>query len=153
MTHRNLTLDQQRAKHSLQIVRGIRGKMGQDPDLKQRADDYASYVVRLPADILMNGLGQALAQLQAAAKGKKEDPHYWLYQDLQNWLCRADPLAPYPPQEDHANHAIKKENDLLEAIISNNRRQYQQALSEAMAWLKWHTKITVAQLKKTEDGD
>lgn len=154
MTEVYLTLDQQRAKHSLQKINQIRAKIEEEQKSKieeqestekkktmvQKGDEYASYVVRLPVDILTNGLGQALAQLLAAAKDQQEEPHRWLYQDLQDWLCRSDPLAPYP-----------NEKDLLEAIVTYDRKKYQQALSEAMAWLKWHTKIAVAQLKKTED--
>ncbi|SHF24080.1 CRISPR/Cas system CMR-associated protein Cmr5, small subunit [Seinonella peptonophila] len=136
----HLTLDQQRAKDSLEKVMAIRKNITRDPELMQKADDYASYVVSLPADIRMNGLGQALAQLLAAVKDQSDDPHYWLYRDLQTWLCRHDPLAPYP---------TTKEQDLLQSIVSHDRIRYQQAISETMAWLKWHAKISVAQLKIT----
>lgn len=132
------TLDQERAIHSLKKVKEIEENYKNKGE-EQLADDYAGYVVRLPADIISNGLGQALAQLLAAAKGKEEDPHYLVYRDLQDWLCRNDPKAPYPGA-----------NDLLEAIVSNDRKRYQWALGEAMAWLEWHKKLSVAYLKKSE---
>ncbi|SEN68942.1 type III-B CRISPR module-associated protein Cmr5 [Lihuaxuella thermophila] len=132
------TLDQKRAMHSLERVKEIE-KKHKNQGNGQFADDYAGYVVRLPADILSNGLGQALAQLLAAAKDKKEDPHRLVYQDLQSWLCRDDEKAPYPGAA-----------DLLEAIVSNDRRRYQWALAEALAWLEWHKKLSVAYLKKSE---
>lgn len=138
MSPKKQSLEQQRAAHSLQKVNDLLKLAKENKEYIQKGDDYASYVVRLPAEIRINGLGQALAQLLAACKDqKKGDPHYWLYCDLQDWLCRDDPLAPYP-----------KEDDLLRALIKHDHQRYQQALAEAMAWLKWHSKITVAYLKK-----
>lgn len=133
MVKNEQTLDQKRAAHSLSKVREIQAKLSE-----QEADDYAGYVVRLPADILSSGLGQALAQLQAVAKQNHNDPHYLVYHHLQTWLCRNEPEAPYPGAK-----------DLLEALMTHDRFQYQWALNEAMAWLEWHKKLAVAYLKKT----
>jgi CRISPR-associated protein Cmr5 len=126
-------LDQERAADSLRKVRSIQGE---DP---ARADEYANYTERLPADILINGLGQALAQLNAAAKRNTRDPHYLLYRDIQAWLCREDPLAPFPGA-----------GDLLTALVECDRFTYLRAQAEAMVWLEWHKKLAVAYLKRTE---
>lgn len=135
-----VTLEQLRAEDSLNKVKRMEQVKKTD---KAKADDYASYVVRLVGDIRINGLGQALAQLLAAAdkEKKEEDPHLLVYRDLQTWLCRDDSQAPYP-----------NEPDLLEALIRHDRARYRWALAEAMAWLEWHKKLAVAYLKEPEEG-
>ncbi len=131
------TLDQMRAADSLKKVKEIQENYSED-----ERDSYADYVERLPAAILMNGLGQALAQLLAAAKRNEQDPHYLLYKHVHGWLCRDDPRAPYPNAP-----------DMLEAITHKGRNKYLQAQAEAMAWLEWHKKLAVAYLKKAGDED
>lgn len=133
------TMDQRRAEDSLGKIKRL-----QDGDHSSKElDSYADYVENLPASILTNGLGQSLAQLLAAAKRgkKKDDPHYWLYQDLQEWLCRDDSQAPYSKPEDR---------DILQAITRSGRNHYMQAQAEALAWLEWHKKLAVAYLKQPE---
>lgn len=132
------TMDQKRAAHALEKVKDI---LKEYPNDEKKQDSYADYVERLPAAILTNGLGQALAQLLAAAKRTKnpyEDPHYWLYQNISDWLLRSGP------------EAYKKEKDILDAITRHGRNKYMQALAEAMAWLEWHKKLAVAYLKQPE---
>lgn len=128
------TLDQRRAADSLKKVREIRKRLS-----GKKADSYADYTIRLPASILINGLGQAVAQLQAAAGMDREDPHLLLYKDLSDWLCRNEKEAPYPEAK-----------DLLEGIVSKDRSFYLRAQAEALAWLEWHKKLVTAYLKKTE---
>jgi CRISPR-associated protein, Cmr5 family len=53
------SLEQERAKHALEAVNSIRGESW--------AGKFRSYVERLPAAIVMNGLGQAMAGELAAA--------------------------------------------------------------------------------------
>jgi CRISPR-associated protein Cmr5 len=130
------TLEQERAAHALSRVRQIKEML--DPE---RADKFASYVERLPATILNNGLGQALATLLARSKGDRGDPHYQLYTYVQEWLCRDDPRAPYRSSE-----------DLMEAIVSNDRQTYLRAQAEVLSWLNWLKKFVVAYLKKEGGG-
>lgn len=144
------TLDQQRAAYSLKAVDEVKEKIKKskkDSDLEweNKGDDYAGYVVNLAGAIRVNGLGQALAQLLAAAKDKKEDPHKWLYQHISTWICDV-----------HSQSPFKKRNqtDLLRALVNEKttRKDYQWAVVETMAFLEWHRKIAVAELKKTEPG-
>lgn len=131
------TLEQERAAHALSKVRQIQETI--DPN---KADKYASYVESLPATILNNGLGQALATLLAQSnKGDREDSHYQLYTHVQEWLCRDDPQAPY-----------RSAGDLMEAIVSNDRQLYLRAQVEALSWLNWLKKFAVAYLKKDGGG-
>ena len=120
------SLDQRRAKHALDCI-----KKRQKDGTKQ--SDYLSYVKALPATILQNGLGQAMATLLAAAKGKEEDSYYHLYEDVQNWLCGGDQESPFPNKE-----------NLLEAITSNDQQHYLKAQAEAQAYLIWLKKFAAA---------
>jgi len=88
------TLDLRRASDAWSRVSKIQIDQ-KDDDWK---DKYASYVESIPVTILTCGLGQAAATLlSAAAKAgdSKRDPHMVLYVDLENWLCRPEPEAPY----------------------------------------------------------
>lgn len=139
------TLDQQRAAYSLKAVDEVKGKVEKnkkDPKWENKGDDYAGYVVNLAGAVRINGLGQALAQLRAAAKDKKkEDPHEWLYQHINSWICKK-----------HPNSRFKGQDDLLRALVRKDRKDYQWAVVETMAFLEWHRKIAAAELKKTEPG-
>ncbi|WP_093231601.1 type III-B CRISPR module-associated protein Cmr5 [Thermoflavimicrobium dichotomicum] len=91
-------------------------------------------------DILYNGLGQALAkQVAKAARDPffQENPSYWLYADLQDWLCSDHPQSPF-----------QSGIDLLDAIRLADPRTYRIAVYEAMAWLKWHKQFAYAYLKR-----
>jgi len=136
--NRKQTWDHQRMKYARDKTMEMKKY---DP---QVGDDYASYVNSLPAEILINGLGLALAQLRAAAKQQENDPHELLYQHVQGWLCQDVPQTPYP-----------KSMDLLEAIMKYDRRRYEWAIQETLAWLNWHKKFVNAYLKirKEEDED
>jgi len=130
------TLEQERAAHALSKVRLLKEEMDHD-----EADKFASYVERLPASILNNGLGQALATLLAQAKGDHRDPHYRLFAFIQDWLCRDNSQAPY-----------RSAGDLMEAITGNSRQAYLHAQAETMSWLNWLKKFAVAYLKKDKGG-
>ncbi|RPF46999.1 CRISPR-associated Cmr5 family protein [Thermodesulfitimonas autotrophica] len=131
------TLEQKRAKHALDKVRNIK-----DNYRGEQQENFVSYVERLPATILTNGLGQAMAMLLAQAKNKEESAHYLLYNALKDWLCRNDPEAPY-----------KGESDLMAAIVSHDRAAYLRAQVEALAYLEWFKKFVVAFLKEKKGKD
>lgn len=126
------TLEQKRAKHALDKVREIKDRYqgGQQ-------DKFVSYVERLPATILTNGLGQAAAMLLAQGKGEEGSAHRLLYDILTEWLCRGHPQPPY-----------KGETDLMAAIVSHDRTAYLRAQAEALAYLEWFKRFVVAFLKK-----
>lgn len=126
-----LTLDQERAKHALEAIEALQqgGAYGH----------YPSYVNRMPAMIVMNGLGQACAMLLAQARGDAEDPHRMLYDHLEAWLCRQSQYAPY-----------RGEAPLISAIVSKNQRVYVEAQSEALAYLGWLKRFAQAYLTSPE---
>jgi len=133
------TLEQKRAAYLLEVVSEVK-----QTKTEEQGDEYAGYVVNLAGAILINGLGQALARLRSAAKGnngeeKKEDPHEWLYQHINNWICKK-----------HPHSSFEAEKDLLLQLSQKTREDYQWALMETLAFLEWHRKIAVAELKKPE---
>lgn len=125
------SLDQRRAKHALDCI-----KKRQKDGTKQ--SDYLSYVKALPATILQNGLGQAMATLLSAAKGKENDPHYRLYEDVQSWLCGGDEESPFPKREDQ---------NLIEEITKSDQQRYLKAQAESQAYLIWLKKFAAAFLQ------
>lgn len=130
------TLEQMRAEYAWKKIKELKDNQEYN---KKNKELYASYVCRLPADIISIGLGQSLATLLAASQ-KNEDPHYILYTHLQGWLCSKDnDIAPYP-----------NAGDLLEAIINNDQEHYKLARAEALALLEWLKKFAEAYLKKTK---
>lgn len=135
------TMEQLRAADAWQKVKALYEARGNDGQADWN-DKFASYAESLPATILMCGLGQAAATLLAAAGGKREDPHYKLYEYLESWLCRDDPQrAPYP-----------RARNLMDAIIANDRDAYMRAQDEALAWLAWLKKFAQAYLKEPKGG-
>ena len=125
------SLDQRRAKHALERIKE------REKDAKQ--SDYLSYVKALPAMILQNGLGQAMATLLAASKGKEEDSHYRLYEDVQSWLCGGDQESPFPKRGDQ---------NLIEEITKSDQQRYLKAQAEAQAYLVWLKKFAAAFLQE-----
>lgn len=124
------SLNLQRAEHALHAVDAIKDK---------DTGHYVSYVSALPATILQNGLGQALATLLSAAEGKRDDPHHRLYDQMQSWLCRDHVDAPY-----HGH------NNLIKAIVDGDEQAYLHAHAETLAYLVWLKKFAVAFLKTPE---
>ncbi|MCL6478844.1 MAG: type III-B CRISPR module-associated protein Cmr5 [Peptococcaceae bacterium] len=131
------TIEQRRALHALQKVEEVQKK-----EKASFQEKYVGYVESLPAAILMNGLGQAAATLLSAAKGDENDAHRKVYDHLEDWLCRQFEQSPYYRQENH------EEKMLMKAITTGDRWAYQKAQSEALAWLQWLKKFSVAYLKQ-----
>jgi CRISPR-associated protein Cmr5 len=127
-----MNIDRDRAAHALQTITGL------PADVKK----YTSYVKGLPAAILQNGLGQAMAALLAASKGKPamaerngehvvNEAHRLLYNHVQEWLCRDDALAPYRETEAIADDSTV----LMTHITEGNEANYIRAQAEALAYL------------------
>jgi CRISPR-associated protein Cmr5 len=123
----NQTLEQRRAAHALKAIQDLR--------------DYgncASYIDALPAAILNNGLGQALAtELAGQDRGHKK-----LYELMQEWLCGNDPSAPY-----------RGNPSLIEAITAGSESDYLRAQPEALAYLVWLKKFARAFLEPSGGRD
>src|SRR2546430_2764436 len=75
-TREKTPLPQLRARHAMRRIEEIKGKS---------PGNYLGYVKSLPATILKNGLGQAIAMELMGAQ--KDDGHERLYADCEQWLC------------------------------------------------------------------
>ncbi len=131
-----MNIERERAGYALEIVESLKD---------EKLENYVSYVKALPATILQNGLGQAMATLLAAAKGNPQDDHRRLYDHVEKWLCKKNASSPYFGQ-----------NNLMKEITTNNEAAYIHAQAETMAYLEWLKKFAVAYLTKPEpakEGD
>ena len=133
------TLEQKRALYALNTIRAHERKG------KGYRDTYLTVVRGLPGMILQNGLGQALAFLLARAEGKRQGPEYQLYTELQTWLVGAR-------DADHQER-VYPAGDLLDALVSGTRQQFQQAQVRALDLMAWMRKFADAYLDvKTRGG-
>jgi CRISPR-associated protein Cmr5 len=115
------TLEQKRAKHALDQVKVLKrkGEIG----------NYVSYVNALPAAILMNGLGQALATECAAG-----ETHRTLANHVSNWLLREEARTKYAnPVEGEGSDDSQR---LLSRIVEGGQDAYVWAQGEAIAYVK-----------------
>lgn len=135
----NKTLEQQRAECALAAIESLQkegyAKYGQ----------YRSEVDALPATILMNGLGQAVAMLMANAGNEEGDGGKekqvacrLLKAHLEQWLCDKAPHSPY-----------RNVKPLIKAIVERDQDNYVLAQAEALAYLVWLKKFARAFLEKS----
>ncbi len=126
----------QRAKHALERVRETAKK-------QPLVDEYLSAARGLPAEIRMNGLGQAVAMLRA--RGVKNKGAMALYEHVSDWMCRPNSPSPYHGKE-------KPEEALLDAIVGGKESAYRQAYVEIDAYLAWLKRFADAFLEKSDDA-
>lgn len=129
------TLEQKRAKHALEQVKALQ---------KDRPGNYLSYVNALPAAILMNGLGQALATERAAS----DQAHHKVARHVSEWLLS---------QEAHTRYTASASDDakldaaqrLLGGIVAGDQDAYLWAQTEAIAYVTWLKKFANAFLNSS----
>lgn len=131
------TLGQKRAAHALDGIT----KLAEKKDY----GNFGSYVQRLPATIVMNGLGQAMAGELAAARLAKGDrmsaderAHKTLFDCVESWLFECE--------------AYSGDGGLMAAIVNSSQENYVRAQAEALAYLDWLKKFSQAYLGDGKDG-
>jgi len=123
-------LDIERAKHALKMVNEIK--------IEGNYGNFRSYVERLPATVVMNGLGQAMAMELSQSKkadanrNADERAHEKLFEIVKDWL----------------NKTVYGDGDLMENITNHGQQKYIEAQSEVLAYLVWLKKFSKAYLKK-----
>jgi CRISPR-associated protein Cmr5 len=124
------TLEQKRAKHALDQVKALP---------KDKPGNYLSYVNALPAAILMNGLGQALATERAAS----DQAHHRLAQHVSEWLLSPEAHTRYAAVvSDEAK--LDATQRLLGRIVVGDQEAYLWAQTEAIAYVTWLKKFANA---------
>mgnify|MGYP000681006396 CR=1 FL=1 len=116
------TLEQERAKYALDAI-----KQFQSGDKEK----YRTLIKKLPAMILNNGLGQALAFLLADDEGKGK-PSGKLYERLQTWVVGKQGIYT---------------GNFIDSLMANGRTEYMHAQHETLKLLTWMTKFADAYLK------
>ncbi|MCK9222034.1 MAG: type III-B CRISPR module-associated protein Cmr5 [Limnochordia bacterium] len=141
------SLDQQRAQDVATKIAALTDEVAKKVDNRQQdwIRRYSNRVECLPATILMNGLGQSMATLLAAANKDQHSADYQLYAHIEAWLCRDHKLAPFQVREGGSC-------DLMDAIINSDRHTYLWAQEETLAWLVWMKKFTRAYFKIVKEG-
>lgn len=137
-------LEQRRARFALERVRALEGR---DPRTKR---SYTAYAKSLPANIIMAGLGQAVAMAMSKAGGSEGasaggDKAAWaaLLQHLELWLLQeAGPASPYRGTPDGKRPGLA----LMRAITEGDQDAYLAAQAEAIACLGWLKKFANALL-------
>ena len=134
------TLGHERAKVALESVQKIVNK-------QNVAKKFRSYAESLPAIIVRNGLGQALAM--EAASGKvgtnatkdEEIAHRELYNMLSNWLLkkvfqRGGGIRPM---------------QVIEEIIKSDQTTYMHAQEEALHFMQWVKRFANAMIEREQN--
>jgi CRISPR-associated protein Cmr5 len=133
------TLEQKRARHALEQIKALQ---------KDKPGNYLSYVNALPAAILMNGLGQALATERAAS----DQAHHTLANHVASWLLSEDARTRYQKPSDLESGNPEDVQKLLHRIVAGDQDAYLWAQTEAIAYVTWLKKFANAFLDKLEGG-
>lgn len=137
-------LEQKRAAFALRVVRDLESE---DPRTRK---SYTAYAKSLPANIVMAGLGQAVAMAMSKAGGSEGasaggDKAAWtaLLRHLEQWLLReAGGASPYSGAPDERRPGLA----LVKAVTEGDQRAYLAAQAEALAILGWLKKFANALL-------
>jgi CRISPR-associated protein Cmr5 len=129
-------LEQKRAKHALDRIKTLS---------LEKSGNYASYVKALPAAILMNGLGQALATERAASDPSKA--HLKLATHVSEWLLSEEAHTKYKSPAEGEDAKLDPAQKLLSRIVAGDQNAYVWAQAEAIAYVTWLKKFAGAFLE------
>lgn len=129
------TVSQQRSRFALDQLESTRVNK-----------EFATLTAGLPAMILGNGFGHALAFLIAKATDKngkfnKQDRHYVAFTIIAQWLKKMDLIKEIEPKV------------FLKALSAMSQDQYMQAQEEALLILEWVKRYANSGLFLKDEGD
>ncbi len=116
------TLGQQRASFCLEQLK----------NLQCSREDFKNFSAGLPAMILQNGFGQALAFL--AAKSSGQDKHSATFSIIASWLSERGLIE------------FKDRVSVLQSVSSMEQDKYLHAQKETLAMLEWLKRYANAEL-------
>jgi len=118
------TLGQKRAEFCLDMLQSLPANI---------RDDFKPFTAGLPALILQNGFGQALAFLKAKANG--QDKHHHSFKIITAWLVKMNIL-------NQENNDV----DYLRQLSTMDQQAYLHAQKETLAMLEWLKRYANAEL-------
>jgi CRISPR-associated protein Cmr5 len=130
------TLQQERARHALNVVESWKKDPQSDNDRKKKLKARTS---ELPFMIHANGLGQAAAFFKSKEPKGDKDRYGVVLLALQDWLAQP-------------NRPFAGEPDLMRAIVEADLATYRLAQAEAMAYMDWVKKFASAYLDTDKKG-
>jgi CRISPR type III-B/RAMP module-associated protein Cmr5 len=133
------TLEQERAGFALRKVEGVRD------DPTKPNEKYRTQLLKLPARLHNNGLGQTAAYLRAQGSGS---PEHVLCGWLQEWL-RRDTDGIYPAGSDLLDAITGK----AEGVAGREEALYRRASVEARALAVWLKRFAEAFLREGEAAE
>lgn len=129
------TLAQQRAAFALEKIEQVKGWPNESKA------KYARLARKLPAMVLHNGLGQALAFHLADAKDDSRAPAGALVLHLTEWLAKRSLYAGLDPAQ---------LDSLISKLVAGDSRAYLRAQQETLALFDWMKKFADAFLPKED---
>lgn len=120
------TLEQERALFAWERINSV------CMEHPTQAKDVAMHIKKMPAMVLANGLGQALAFLLQKDEGNRSGPEYIVYDIIAEWIVEERKLYTGPRA------------DLMSRLIQGDRFLYRQAQEETWALLVWLKKFAEA---------
>ncbi|MFN3533510.1 MAG: type III-B CRISPR module-associated protein Cmr5 [Candidatus Brocadia sp.] len=127
-------VEQKRAAEAWSCIQAV----SEDIDNSKFKKEYRSIVMKLPALILTNGLGQTLAFLKSKGKNDDSNPEKRVYEDLQGWLLKTDLI----------NLGRVTHDELIERIMAIDSTKYRFVTMESLSFLNWLKRFADAMLPK-----
>ena len=111
---------------------------------KSLVKNYHSYVKKIPALILSNGLGQALAFVKA--KSEKGNAYDLIYKQLTEYMKSEYTTRIQMPHDNEL-----QDNELIDWIISCDSSTYKYITQEILALLNWLKRFAEGLIKEEEE--
>ena len=115
-------LEQERARYADECLQAV-------PKIVKQQEEYLTVVRKVPAMIMVNGLGQTVAFLLEKRRG--EIMHSLVYEHLSRWVIQK-------------RRIYQGSSDLLSLIKQGDCEAYLEAQDEALALLVWLKRLAGA---------
>ncbi|MBD3192921.1 MAG: type III-B CRISPR module-associated protein Cmr5 [Candidatus Heimdallarchaeota archaeon] len=108
-------------------------------DTKVDNDEYKSYSIKILTYIKTNGLGATYAFIKG--KGQKSKAYKMIYEQTAEWL-----------RKDEKNLlGLKKDDELVEKVISVDSAIYRATTNEVLAFFRWVSRFADGLMKKEKN--
>ncbi len=137
----NKSVVDERAKTAYDFVKKVYSREN------SKKKEFRSYVNKMPAMILRNGLGNAVAF--ACEKGWTD-----LLRAIQKWLTNENcPLFDEKFPKNAIENCTLENNALVQRVFNSNAEEYRALTDEILSYLNWLRRFAVALLKDEEEQE